>query len=534
MNRLAELRRWLRRLPGAGLLLLSAGCAWMPSEIERADFLEPPSVERTVAKPGPHVEPAPEASWPRPEWWRDFGSPDLNQVMEMALRDNPGLKKAYDRLMAAQGVAQIEGARLFPWWDADQQFKQSRYSQHGVEFSYNPLLGGAVKTADFINPAMLRYEFDFWGKNRAAFDAALGEAAAEAAEFADVRLLLTTAIARAYIRGVSLAQQLAVAQEMVELRRQLLAVEEVRFRTGISTADAVKTAGIELEIANKRVAATRALLVLHQDLLAQLIGEGPDVTRGFFTSKIVAIPARMPLPAHIPIELLAHRPDLATAMHRAEAAAERIHVAKAQFLPSVDLDVAFAGISASVFTKDIGQLLGFLFKANAFDYAIMPGVHLPIFEGGLLRGQLTAARASYDQAVELYNSTLLHAVQQVADSLTNWKETGTILDAHDRLLGSARGEVNLTHVRLKSGLNDRREVLTSEHALLDQQFVLKALEADHLFAMVDMIQALGGGYSSGFEMPRPQLAPEAALSGLETLTPAFALDKLAAPLLFQN
>ena len=91
--------------------------------------------------------------------------------------------------------------------------------------------------------------------------------------------------------------------------------------------------------------------------------------------------------------------------------------------------------------------------------------------------------------------------------------------------------MNLTHVRLRSGLNDRREVLTSQDALLDQVYVLNGLQADHLFAMVDLIQALGGGYSNGIGSSRPQLAPEEALSGLETKTPAWALDNLASPLL---
>lgn len=428
-------------------------------------------------------------------------------------------------------MAHVEGARLLPWLDADAGAKQSRYAEHGVVASYNPDLAGAEKTMAFINPFVFRYEFDFWGKNRAALEAALGDSAAEEAEFAEARLLLTTAIARSYIRGVAQAQQLALAQNMARLRRELLRLAETKFHTGLGIDDTVKQATIELEIANKREASTRALVVLQQDLLARLTGEGPDATRDLFAGKTVIIPARLSLPAHLPIELLAHRPDLAAAMHRAEAAAERIHVAKAQFLPSIDLTTAAAGLEASVFTKNVGALPGLLFQGGAFNYAIAPGFHLPLFEGGRLRGQLAATRSQYDEAVDLYNETLLRAAQEVADSLNSWKETLAILEAHNRLLNSARGELNLTHVRLRSGLNDRSEVLTSQHALLDQQYGLKALEADHLFAMVDLIQALGGGYSNGLDSPRPQLAPEEALSGLETQTPAWALENAASPLL---
>ena len=181
-------------------------------------------------------------------------------------------------------------------------------------------------------------------------------------------------------------------------------------------------------------------------------------------------------------------------------------------------------------TKGAGALLGLLFRGGALNYAVTPGVHLPWFEGGRLRGQLSARRAEYDEAVELYNETLLHAAQDVADSLNNWKQTRAILEAHSRLLNSKRGELSLTQVRLLSGLNDRREALTSRHALLDQQYALKALEVAHLFAMVDLIQALGGGYRNGINSPRPQLAPEEALSGLETSTPAWTLENLVSPL----
>jgi outer membrane protein TolC len=249
------------------------------------------------------------------------------------------------------------------------------------------------------------------------------------------------------------------------------------------------------------------------------MGQGPDATQNLFAGKTVHIPANVPLPPHLPIELLAHRPDLASAMHQAEAAAERIHVAKAQFLPSIDLSAATAGLEASVFTKNVGTLPSLLFRGSAFNYVVAPGFHLPLFEGGRLRGLLSAARSQYDEAVELYNDTLVHAVQEVADSLSNWKQTRAILKAHRNLLGSTRGEVSLTQVRQRSGLADRREIIAIQRGFLDQQFALKASEADHLLALMDVIQSLGGGYSFGVEGARPQLAPEASLSGLETLTP---------------
>lgn len=516
-------------LGGVVVPLLLSGCNSASTDRQRAELMEPPAVEGTLSRARSQFGRFSLEAWPDDQWWRRFHSQDLDKVMVAALHGDPGLKKSQARLNEAEALTKVEGARLVPFLDAELSMTQLRVPNHGLVAAYNPKLAGVTATMAAITPFSLRYEIDFWGKNRAALDAALGEAAAEEAEHAQVRLLLTTSVARTFIRGAALAQQLFLAQRLVKLRRELRDLAETRFRSGLDTADEVRQAAIDLEGADKRVALTEALLVLQQDLLARLMGDGPDSTATLFGGSKVAIPGRVPLPTHLPLELLAHRPDLAATMHRAEAAAERIHVAKAQFLPSVDL-AALAGVQALTETNHIGKLASFLFRTSAFTYEAVPGLHLPLFEGGRLRGHLEVARSEYDEAVELYNETLLRAVQQVADSLSNLKQSRKILDDHIRLLKSQSGQFQLTRVRLRTGLNDRRESLRYAYSLIEQQFVLKELEVEHLSAMVDLIQALGGGYFNGVGTSRPQIDPEAALSGLETLTPAWILDDLASPI----
>ena len=170
------------------------------------------------------------------------------------LADNQSLKKADDTLRNAEAFSQIEGARLVPILNADLGMRQSRIPNHGVVASYNPALAGLEKTMAYINPLSLHYEFDFWGKNRAILDAALGEAAAQAAETEETRLLLTTAVARSYFRIRALARQAGIAAGMTKLRRDLLALAQTRFKTGIDTADGVAEASADLEAAVKREA----------------------------------------------------------------------------------------------------------------------------------------------------------------------------------------------------------------------------------------------------------------------------------------
>lgn len=482
----------------SGFMLLISGCAWIPSGDKPAEFLKTPPMEHTLSDTGHGVPLAPAEHWPHDRWWREFGSQELNGLMVIALKDNIGLKVAAARLHQAQSLVRVEGARLLPFLDAEMGLENRRVSGHGVFARLNHEVAGANVVFAQINPFNFRYEFDFWGKNRAAMDAALGEAAAEKAELAEVLLQLTGAITRSYIRGMALRQQLDLAHAMVELRRDLLTMDETRLRLGLDSADQVKQATIELEQVNKREAGIRDQLDIQRNLLAQLIGDGPDSTKNLFTDTVIS-PEKIRLPAKLPLELLSQRPDLASALYRAEAAAQQVKVAKASFLPTIDL-TAFAGMNALRLTKGASSLASILFSGSSFSYGIAPGLRLPLFEGGRLRGELSAQRAEYDGAVELYNETLLHAVQEVADSLSRWRETRSILEAHGRLLSAQQETLGLAQERFHSGIDDRRALLTHEHAVLNQEYALKTLNADQLVAMVDLMEALGGGYVNDLQV----------------------------------
>ena len=494
------MRRSCGALALAVLALALSGC--VPGSEDRALFMTPPAMERTLDRAGAKAS----GAWPVTDWWRQFRSAELDGVMATALSENQDLRRVYDRLHQAEAITETAGAPLLPFLKLDMGMSQHRVASHGVEASYNPNIAGQEKTAARLSPSFY-YEFDFWGKNRAALNAAIGETAAETAELAETQLLLTTAVARAYFRGLAAARQLELAREMTKVRRELVRVAETRVRTGIDIEDATAAARIDLETALKREAGVEALLALQQDLLARLSGQGPDAGRGLAVKSRVDLPAPPPLPKTLPIELLAHRPDLAAAMHRAEAAAERIHGAKAEFLPSVDISI-LPEFQASQHSTHIDKLATYLFRASAFNYYVQPGFHLPLFEGGRLRGKLEARRSEYDEAVDEYNETLLRAAQQVADSLVNVRQTGSVLEAQKRLAADARQKLALARSRWDSGLKDRREILTLAHDAFEAAYYLRAFEADLLSARVDLIQGLGGGYDLGPPPVFPRPSPE--------------------------
>ena len=492
-----RLQSWL----GIGGLLLFAGCAWIPAGDPPAEYLEAPEMTETLAEVTSRLQ-----QWPEDRWWEQCGNPELNQLIETALKDNPGLKQASARLHQAEALVKVEGARLLPFLEADASLAYERISQHGVFAALNKEVAGIRIAYGIINPLSFRYEFDFWGKNRAMLEASLGHAAAEEAERAEVRLRLTAGIARAYFRGQALQQQLTVVKAIVNIRRNLQSLAETRFRLGLDNDQPVKLAVAEYEAAFKRQAAVRDQLDVQRHLLARLTGKGPDEAAHLFAKPVVTIPNQIGAPDHLSIGLLVHRPDLAAALYRAHAASRMVKVAKTQFYPTIDL-TGFVGFNALTLAKGTDKLANFLFSGQSFSYGLAPGLRMPWFEGGRLRGELGAQRAQYDAAVELYNETLLDAMREVADSLSAWQTTNEMMASHKRLLASLGEDWRLAKIRLVNGLDDDREVLLHRHPVLEQEYALRALESDQLVAAIDLIESLGGGYHNPDLEKRPKQNP---------------------------
>ncbi len=487
---------------GAGLL---TGCNGGTTQGDRAQFLDAPNIERTISS-SEVKSPTTNSPWPNEEWWRRFKNSELDRLVDRALSDNQNLHKARDTLTEAEASVQVASARLLPSLQSDFWTRQSRNPNHGVVYSYNNGQGGREKTSAFLTPFVMTWELDFWGKNQASMEAAIGQAAAQEAELAQTRLLLIAGVSRAYVRGYALGRQLETANELIRLRRELLSLAETRYQTGLETADVVQTARADYEASVRREATVRAAFAIQKNAIARMIGAGPDAASALFEGKRAVAPAQPSLPRRLPIELLAHRPDLAAAMRRAEAASERIHVAKSLLMPSIDLSLA-AGLEASVTSSQFNALSGFLFNPGATGFAVVPGFHLPIFQAGRLSGGLEVRRAEYDQAVDSYNETLLQAAQQVADALANLRRANTEYIAQAQVLKASVNQLELARTRLRDGLKDRREIMQEQIDFQEASFARQVLEGDRLVASVDLFQALGGGYNDTTP-PKPKPTPE--------------------------
>jgi NodT family efflux transporter outer membrane factor (OMF) lipoprotein len=468
-------------LPAGLALLFLNGCALLPEEGDKAKFLAPPAMEKTLAEADKEAVRV-ARQWPRAEWWRDFHNEDLNRLLETALRDNPDLHAAVARVRQAEAAADYQAAEMLPAIASQATVLRGRFSEADIYGS----LGGRTGTSAYIDPIVFRYHLDLWGKDRAALDAASGLARARGAELALARLILGTAMARDYFRLCAADEEVRLAAELSKSAEEKRRLAELRLERGLDTRDPVHAAEQRVAAARQKEAALLAETRILRHRLAALAGQGPDwglrlpVSASRFAE-------RFPLPEKLPLELLGHRPDVAAARWRAEAAAKAVHVARTNFYPDVNL-VGFAGLR-SVNIKDL-----FLSRGASLAYSVGPTVTLPLFDGGRLRAELKNQEAAYDAAVESYNRTVLEAVQQVADALAEWRKSQAEDAAQEAAVHAAESQAGLVGHRRKAGLATRMEALAAEEALLEQRLKLSALQGERFEHAVGLIAALGGGY----------------------------------------
>lgn len=460
-------------LLGAAALL--AGCATMP------DLGARPSL-RDAGTLGV-VQSEPTGQWPGDGWWKDYGDAQLSALIEEGLAGSPTLAVADARAHKAAGYATGAGAGLLPSLSANGQVTEVKQSyNNGFPRQFVPK--GFNDSGRFTLD--LNYELDFFGKNRAALRAATSEREAALIEARAARLALATSIAAAYADLARLAAQREVDVAAVKQREEVAALVARRVVSGLDTRGEQRQADAAVPLARGDLAATDEAIELTRNRLAALIGAGPE--RG---AKIaLPSPRALPvpgLPTNLALDLVGRRADIAAARLRAEAASSRITVARAGFYPNVNL-MGFIGLQS----LGLGNL-----TANGSEIGEAgAAVSLPIFSGGRIEGNYRTARADYDEAVAQYYQTLVRALNEVADVAASQRALATRqAEAHAALAASEEAYA-IARRRYEGGLSPYLSVLTAQDALLRNRQLVTALDARALTLNVELIRALGGGFST--------------------------------------
>ena len=420
-------------------------------------------------------------SWPDNKWWLRYHDQQLNQLMDEALQDSPSLQAAEARLRNMAGVAEQIGAIR-----SIQVGASASASETKVSYAYQAYMPphnwndyGSV-TANFS------YDFDFWGKNKASVAAATSDFAAAEAETAAARLMISTSLAQAYAELARLHLNKETAQTAVAIRTKTVELMTNRFNNALETQGAVKQMQALQANAEAELLAVDESIQLQKNAIAALLGKGPD--RGLSIQRpSVQLSDSFGLPENTGINILGHRPDVTAARWRAESAAKRIHVAKAQYYPDVSIS-GFIGYQAFGLNN--------LTRTGNDAGSIGPAIYLPLFTGGRLSGQLTSAEATYEEAVANYNSTVTQALHDVADVMTSSKALKARLEKTEEAYQDAKAAYQIADNRYRGGLATYLDVLTAEDAMLNTQRALVNLQSRSFSLDVSLIHALGGGFDA--------------------------------------
>jgi len=424
--------------------------------------------------------------WPGDNWWRAYGDAQLDQLVDEALAGSPQVATAQARLDKANAVVGQARASLAPALTANGTAGETKQSYNeGIPPEFVPKgynsFGGL--TLNF------NYEIDFWGKNRAAVAAATSEARASRADVAQARLVLSTAIAAAYADLARLWAERDVAIRAEQSRRETLQLVDRRVTNGLDTRGELEQARAGPPAAVADIAAIDEEITITQHQIAALMGEGPDRGLAIARPPLATLKA-FGLPATLAADLMGRRPDLTAARWRATEAAKRVRQARAAFYPNVNL-AAFVGY------QSLGLSNLFAYGSNVGQVA--PAVSLPIFDGGQLRSSLRGASADYAVAVASYDQTLVQALQEVADAATSQRALAQRLDATDQALAADEQAYHIARLRYDGGLANYQTVLLAEDAVLQARRTVVDLQARAFTLDVQLVRALGGGYSAAEE-----------------------------------
>ena len=453
-----------------------AGCASYQgisprSEIGRTDAL---AAQRSLADA--KLTPA---SWPQADWWKGFADAQLDALIDEALAGTPTGRSARARLDRAVALAQAAGAARGPQVNASADVTRQRFSANGI---FPPPIGGGPFTQTEL-ALNFSYDLDLFGRNRAAYDAALGQVKAAEVDLFAARLLVSSAVAQVYLQLGRAFDQLELTQMTLKQRTAIQDLTRRRFAAGLDSRVELKQVEISIPAARQRIAQLEEQIALLRNQLAALLGKGPD--RGLAIERPRAQAWSVALPSALPADLLGRRPDVVAQRWRVEAARRDIDAAKAQFYPDVNL-AALVGVQSITLSK--------LVSAGSATPSIGAAVQLPIFDSGRLRGNLAARDADYDLAVEQYNATLIDAVREVVDQIASVRSIEAQRGEVDAALASAQEAYDLVVARYRGGLGTYLQVLTVETQLLEQKSLQIDLHARELEQSINLARALGGGF----------------------------------------
>ena len=435
----------------------------------------------------------PEYVAPRDEWWIALGDPQLDRLVGQALAGNPSLAASLARVRGAWEQANAVGAGD----EVRVDFALSAFrSKVSGNYIYPPPYAGSTFWDGRVGFDLV-WNLDFWGRQAALIDQARSSALAAELDASAAALAVSGAVSQTYVDLERVTALAKLADRAVQQREELLSLTARRVKAGLDSDVELRAAESNRALADVDVEQARVGSELATHALAALTGGGA-ADYDSIAAPTLDLEKALSLPAALPADLLAHRPDVSAAKARVVAAQAGRTAAHAAFYPNVNL-IGFAGFTA------VG--LESLPKGDSQTWTLGPAIHLPVFDAGRLRAEYGKTTADLDAAVASYNETVLRAVREAADQASRVESLDRQLALQQRALESAERGWQLASQRYGAGLGNFLTVLNAETQVLAARRQRVNLLADRTLARIALLVALGGSFH---EMQQAPLASATA------------------------
>jgi len=461
---------------------------------------------------GPNFQPpktTPPAQWSAPQaggetnlepsldsWWKSFNDPQLDSLVERAVRTNQDLRIAEARVREARAFYRIASSQLWPTVDAGGSYARENQSKNQPILGSLPMPSGIPYENNVYQAGFdASWEIDVFGGNRRAVEA--GKAEVAAAEFGRRNVLVTLLgeVARNYVELRGCQRRLEIATNNLKTQQEALALAENRFNNGL-------TSDLDVQQAATILANTRAAIPMLetgiQDYihrLGVLLGQPPEALLAELSASAPIPSAHPVVPAGLPSELLRRRPDIQQAERQLAASTARIGVATADLFPKFSLTgvAGYESTSASDW-----------FAGGSKFWSLGPTVQWRIFDAGRIRANIRVQDARQDRALAAYEKTVLLSFEDVENSLVAYAKEQIRRRSLEDAVTSSQDSLHLASQLYGNGLASFINVLDAERSLYQAEDALVQSDKAVTQNLISPYKALGGGWET-LEQP-PQLA----------------------------
>ncbi len=418
------------------------------------------------------------------QWWTLFHSRPLNALIEQSLKHNPDLKAAQAALTAAKESELAQRGTYFPAVTTGFSASRQRMPLTLAPVPNYPLVPQEYKFNLLTPQVSVSYVPDVFGLNRRTVESLQAQEQAVRFQMIATYNTLTSNVVVTAIQVAAARKQIEATRQLIDIDKHMLGILQYQYKKGYAS-------GLDLAAQQSQMAQVAASLppllkqqARLQSSLATLAGRYPgQAPAEDFELASLQLPQQ--LPVSLPAKLVAQRPDVRQAQANLHAASAQVGVAIANRLPNIEL-TANAGSTALVIDN--------LFKSGTGFWSLGASITAPIFEGGALLHQERAAKAAYVQAAEQYRSTVLTALQNVADTLVALEQDAAALKAAATAADAAQVTLDLSKRQLKDGYAGALTLLNAEQAWQQARIGLIQAQADRFADTAALFQALGGGW----------------------------------------